>query len=252
MKRIKTVKRVTPALIALISCLIAIVPAYGQALNSTTNSVTPSTVMGDLLKLETWVFLFVILISGALGGFVYELLTFGGLEKPHWLTKEEIDGNKGLQGKVAEFILSLGIISRIIIGAFAALASLLFLSPANTIQLLAMGIIAGSIGTSIFRSMQDRIVAMLAVKEANKAKDGEAMAVKEAKDAKEGETKAKEEKSEVLRVTEKFAQGTQELLASKSSDRELESIESQNSEGSDHAVILLKAAHELYQSIQRK
>jgi len=104
-------------------------------------------------------------ITGGVGGIVYELLILqGNIELPHKPDPEEITDK--FPYAISKFVYDLGIFARIIIGAAAALAALLVLTPATTTTLLATSLVAGSAGTSVFRSIQDRLLAALAQKDA--------------------------------------------------------------------------------------
>lgn len=116
-----------------------------------------------LANLPLWAALAVTLVGGALGGVVYELLILhGNIEMPHRLTADEQMENPHA---IASYMYDLGIWARVLIGAFAAVASLVVVNPESLVELLATAIIAGSAGTSIFRSLQDRLLAALAQKE---------------------------------------------------------------------------------------
>jgi hypothetical protein len=104
-------------------------------------------------------------ITGGVGGVVYELLILqGNIELPHRPDQDEITDK--FPYAIPKFVYDLGIFARIIIGAAAALAALLVLTPATTTTLLATSLVAGSAGTSVFRSIQDRLLAALAQKDA--------------------------------------------------------------------------------------
>jgi hypothetical protein len=119
-----------------------------------------------------WSFLVVLVVAvtaGALGGLVYELLILqGSLERPHRLTEEEV--TEGFPYAVPKHMFDLGIWARVIIGALAAVAALVVFSPNSALELVAMAIIAGSAGTAVFRSLQDRLTAALAQTEAANAR----------------------------------------------------------------------------------
>ncbi|MCE7987564.1 MAG: hypothetical protein DYG89_40895 [Caldilinea sp. CFX5] len=116
-----------------------------------------------LANLPLWAALAVTLVGGALGGIVYELLILhGNIEMPHRLTAAEQMENPHA---IASYMYDLGIWARVLIGAFAAVAALVVVNPESVVKLLATAIIAGSAGTSIFRSLQDRLLAALAQKE---------------------------------------------------------------------------------------
>ncbi|MBX3015360.1 MAG: hypothetical protein KF832_27820 [Caldilineaceae bacterium] len=114
-------------------------------------------------NLPLWLALVVTLLGGAIGGVVYELLILhGNIEMPHRLTAAEQMENPHA---IASYMYDLGIWARVLIGAFAAVAALVVVNPESLIKLLATAIIAGSAGTSIFRSLQDRLLAAVAQKE---------------------------------------------------------------------------------------
>lgn len=134
-----------------------------------------------LATLTLWQTLGVTLLGGAIGGVVYELLILqGNIEFPHRLTAAEQMENPHA---IAAYMYDLGIWARVIIGAFAAVAALLVVTPESLFKLLATSIIAGSAGTAIFRSLQDRLLAALAQKQA-----AELQAVTQQLDAKVDET----------------------------------------------------------------
>lgn len=115
-----------------------------------------------------WNLILVLLLTfftGGIGGIVYELLILqGNIELPHKPDQDEITDK--FPYAVPKFLYDLGIFARVIIGAAAALAALLVLTPATTTTLLATSLVAGSAGTSVFRSIQDRLLAALAQKDA--------------------------------------------------------------------------------------
>lgn len=112
-----------------------------------------------------WVVLVANLVAGAVGGVAYELLILqGNLELPHKLAEEEV--TEKYPYAIVKNLYDLGIWARVIIGALAAVAALLVLSPSTTFGLLATAVVAGSAGTSVFRSIQDRLLAAMAQKDA--------------------------------------------------------------------------------------
>ncbi len=116
-----------------------------------------------LAGLPLWLALLITLSSGAIGGVVYELLILhGNIELPHRLTTTEAVDNPHA---VAQYMYDLGIWARVLIGAFAAVAALLVIDPETILTLISSTLIAGSAGTSIFRSLQDRMLAALAQKD---------------------------------------------------------------------------------------
>lgn len=167
-------------LLLIVACLfatpaIADTPAPGGVAATTpTPPITPAPtpVVTDVQKLAqgifNWSFLVVLLVAlvaGALGGLVYELLILqGSLEWPHKLTDEEV--TEAFPYAKPKYMYDLGIWARIIIGALAAVAALLVFSPSTSLELIAMAVVAGSAGTAVFRSLQDRLTSALALKEA--------------------------------------------------------------------------------------
>jgi hypothetical protein len=146
------------------------VPATGasaQPIPSPASIKTPLNT-ANLAKGLDWnlfLVLFLTFLTGGIGGVVYELLILqGNIEWPHKPDPDEITDK--FPYAVPKFLFDLGIFARIIIGAAAALAALLVLTPDSTTSLLAISLVAGSAGTSVFRSMQDRLLASLAQKDA--------------------------------------------------------------------------------------
>jgi hypothetical protein len=145
-------------------------PAAALAQTPTPTGLDPGVVRDDLTDAAFWTTVLVTLIAGALGGVVYELLILhGNIELPHRPSKDELTGT--LPYAVAGHLIDLGIVARVIIGGLAALAALLVLSPATTFRLIATSIVAGSAGTAVFRSVQDRLLAVVAQKETADVKD---------------------------------------------------------------------------------
>ncbi len=109
------------------------------------------------------------LVSGAVGGLVYELLILQGrIEWPHKPTEEEKLEESTYA--ITEFTYDLGVFARLIIGALAAVAAMLVFSPSTTFTMIATALVAGSAGTSVFRSVQDRLLAVVAQKDAADSK----------------------------------------------------------------------------------
>jgi hypothetical protein len=138
-------------------------PAPPPSLESP-KALNTSGLAGGLDLNLLWVLLLT-LFTGGVGGVVYELLILqGNIEWPHTPDPNEITDK--LPYAIPKYLYDLGIFARIIIGAAAALAALLILTPSTTITLLATSLVAGSAGTSVFRSIQDRLLAALAQREA--------------------------------------------------------------------------------------
>lgn len=130
-----------------------------------TSGFDPAPVAAGFTDPAFWVALLATLVAGAVGGIVYELLILqGNLELPHRPTEEEVA--EKYPYAIVKNLYDLGIWARVIIGALAAIAALFVLSPSTTFGLLATAVVAGSAGTSVFRSMQDRLSAAMAQKDA--------------------------------------------------------------------------------------
>jgi hypothetical protein len=67
-------------------------------------------------------------------------------------------------------VTDLGIFAIIIIGAYAAVPAMVFIEPESVLILLAMSLVAGSAGTAVFRSLQDRLLIAITQQEASKKK----------------------------------------------------------------------------------
>ncbi len=119
----------------------------------------------DFGDLRFWGLLVVAVVFGGLGGLVYELLVLQGqIERPHKTEAE--DAVQGSSLATWKFTYDLGVVSRIIIGALAAVAVLWVLSPPSGFALLAVSVVAGSAGSAIFRSLEDRLLAVVSQKDA--------------------------------------------------------------------------------------
>jgi hypothetical protein len=113
-----------------------------------------------------WLLLLLVLVFGAGGGVIYELLSLGGrLERPHATTADEM--SEELEGTLAGQLYDLGIFARMMIGGAAALVVfwLLNLQEQGATAVLAGALLAGATGGAIFRSLKDRLLAALAGRE---------------------------------------------------------------------------------------
>lgn len=114
---------------------------------------------------KLYVVLLVTLIAGGVGGIVFELLNLqGNIERPHAPSEDELAAK--LAYASVENVIDLGIFARIIIGAFAAVPAMVVIEPASVLSLLAMSLLAGSAGTAVFRSLQDRFLIAITQQEA--------------------------------------------------------------------------------------
>lgn len=159
-------KRATTTFLEVVS-IVGLTTAAAHAEEATRKPFSPDVMVQGLTG-AFWITLILTFVAGAIGGIVYELLILqGNIELPHKPTKEEAEK---YPYAIVEYMYDLGIWARIIIGGLAAVAALLVLSPSTTFGLLATAVVAGSAGTSIFRSMQDRLLAAMAQKDAANTK----------------------------------------------------------------------------------
>ncbi|TAG92403.1 MAG: hypothetical protein EAZ09_24235 [Oscillatoriales cyanobacterium] len=116
-----------------------------------------------------YVVLLVMLIAGGVGGIVFELLNLqGNIELTHAPTEDEFAAK--LAYATPKNVTDLGIFARIIIGACAAVPAMVVIEPASVLSLLAMSLLAGSAGTAVFRSLQDRFLLAITQQEAREQK----------------------------------------------------------------------------------
>ena len=116
-----------------------------------------------------YVVLLVVLIAGGIGGIVFELLNLqGNIERPHAPSEDELAAK--LAYATVGNVIDLGIFARIIIGASAAVPAMVFIKPESVLVLLAMSLVAGSAGTAVFRSLQDRILIAISQQEVREQK----------------------------------------------------------------------------------
>jgi hypothetical protein len=116
-----------------------------------------------------YVVLLVMLIAGGVGGIVFELLNLqGNIERPHAPSEDELAAK--LAYATVGNVIDLGIFARILIGASAAVPAMAFIKPESVLILLAMSLVAGSAGTAVFRSLQDRLLLAITQQEASEKK----------------------------------------------------------------------------------
>jgi hypothetical protein len=116
------------------------------------------------LNLNLLVVVLLTIICGGIGGVVFELLNLqGNIEKPHKPTEDELAAKLAYASR--RNVIDLGVWARILIGAAAAPPAMLFLRPETAFGLLAMSVVAGSAGTAVFRSLQERLLLAVAQQE---------------------------------------------------------------------------------------
>jgi len=110
---------------------------------------------------DLWLVVLLTITCGGLGGVVFELLNLqGNIERPHKPTDDELAAKLAYASR--KHVIDLGIWARVIVGAAAAPPAMLFLRPETAFGLLAMSVVAGSAGTAVFRSLQERLLLAVA------------------------------------------------------------------------------------------
>lgn len=100
-------------------------------------------------------------LFGAIGGVMYELIALqGNIEWPHTSLEEEVPLDGFPHARIG-FLYDLGILSRALIGAAAALAVFWIIPVEAGIKAVAVPILAGVSGTAVLRSLQDRLIAQI-------------------------------------------------------------------------------------------
>lgn len=114
--------------------------------------------------------IFAAFFFGSLGGLVYELLRLqGNLELPHRYSAEDVpddDEYRLAPYAIGKWSVDAGFLARMFVGGMAALAVLLVISPPERLKFIAVVVIAGSAGASVFDTMRARLTASLAVADA--------------------------------------------------------------------------------------
>lgn len=151
------------SLLAMLAFVLATPQVYGQ---DASGAAQASNQVGGVAQ---WLALVLVFFGGAVGGVVFELLALQGrIELPHRPSPEEAKKDMTEEGNyaVASHMVDLGVIARVLIGGVAAIIALIVFTPTNLIQLLGVAAVAGSAGTSVFRTIQDRLLATLAQRDA--------------------------------------------------------------------------------------
>jgi hypothetical protein len=109
-----------------------------------------------LVDVNLWVTLGMAAMFGGFGGFIAELLSMhGNIELPHRVRRGRA---KHTRLADARDMIDLGIVSRVLLGAAAALAALSVYAPTTPTALLVDALVAGSAGTAVFRLVQSRFL----------------------------------------------------------------------------------------------
>jgi hypothetical protein len=137
-----------------------LMPATVTTLHATGISKDPdaATLSSGLLVGGMWITLTFAAAFGGLGGIVAELLSLHGhVELPHRAKPRARNGRGRPIGPSHE--IDLGIFSRMLLGAAAALALLSLDAPGNATALVVNSLIAGSAATGVLRLVQGRMLA---------------------------------------------------------------------------------------------
>jgi hypothetical protein len=139
---------------------MASVPAAATGLRAVgiSTDLDPTMLANGLAEANLWITLGMVALFGGLGGIVAELLSLHGrIELPHRVRR----GTSGKRSRLADprYEIDLGIVSRLLLGATAALALLALYAPTSPTALVVNGMIAGSAATGVFRLAQGRLLA---------------------------------------------------------------------------------------------
>ena len=147
----------------------ASLPALSTQVAQTDWDVEKILISKSLDNPKFYVVLLVMLIAGGIGGIIFELLNLqGNIELPHAPTEDDFAAE--LAYATPPNVIDLGIFARIIIGACAAVPAMVWIAPKTVLTLLAMSLLAGSAGTAVFRSLQDRFLLAITQQEASEKK----------------------------------------------------------------------------------
>src|SRR6266511_1043331 len=141
------------------AAVIASAPATAAGLRAVgiSTDLDSQLLAQGLVDPALWFSLSLAALFGALGGLVAELLSLhGNVELPH-----RVKHRHGKRTRLAEArdMVDLGVFSRMLLGAAAALALLSVYAPTSATALLVNALIAGSAATAVFRLVQGRLLA---------------------------------------------------------------------------------------------
>ena len=136
-----------------------LVPATSTTLHAlgVSGDLNAAMVAAGFFDQSVWLTLGMAALFGALGGVVAELMSLHGrVELPHRVKR----GRYARRSRLGDphYEIDLGLVSRMLLGAAAALALISLYTPGNAIALLVNSLIAGSAGTFVFRVVQGRML----------------------------------------------------------------------------------------------
>jgi hypothetical protein len=138
---------------------VATLPLAAAGMKAAGFSTDPDTaaLASGMLAASFWLMLAMAALFGGLGGVVAELLSLRGrIELPHRVRPGK--GSRRTRLGDPRYELDLGIVSRVLLGAAAALALLAVYAPTSPTALVVNALIAGSAATGVFRMVQARMV----------------------------------------------------------------------------------------------
>src|ERR1700694_586670 len=139
---------------------VASLPAAAAGLHAVgmSTELDPTVLDSGLVDPQLWLTLGMAALFGSLGGVVAELISLHGrIELPHRVKR----GGNLRRTRLADprNEIDLGIVSRLLLGATAALALLSLYAPTSATALVVNALIAGSAATGVFRLVQGRLLA---------------------------------------------------------------------------------------------
>ena len=141
------------------AAVVASAPATAAGLRAVgiSTDIDTQLLAAGLVEPTLWLSLTLATLFGALGGFVAELLSLhGNIELPHRVKFSRIRRTRLAD---PQFMIDLGVVSRMLLGAAAALALLSVYAPTSATALLVNALVAGSAATAVFRLVQGRLLA---------------------------------------------------------------------------------------------
>lgn len=128
-----------------------------------------SQITEDLSNGQFWIPVLWAILVGAVGGLVSELIGLNGMIELPWAGAHnaELPAYVSSTSKLLDF----GVFARIIIGGLAAVLGVFLLAPSDSLAFIAIALVSGSAGISVFRNFQNRLAASLAINEKQRTLD---------------------------------------------------------------------------------